>query len=282
MKRELLEQFQLGEFASRLESYEKPAIAFQLSDQTATSSTRSKLGGLPLLPTSYSWPRSSQRDLDFLLQIDLAEIADLDPTEALPPSGILSFFYDLENQPWGYDPTHLDFFRVEFFPEQLLSTNPPPGTTTEIPERSLTFSRALTLPHPWSRPFDRLQLECQLTKAEIRQYCDFLAVYDAQSYPDDRPSHRLFGHSENIQGDMQLEAQLVSNGLYCGDPSGYNDPKAKELEAGADDWLLLLQLDSDDHADLMWGDVGMLYYWIRSDDLINRRFRRSWMTLQCG
>jgi uncharacterized protein YwqG len=81
---------------------------------------------------------------------------------------------------------------------------------------------------------------------------------------------------------MQLEAQLVSNGLYCGDPSGYNDPKAKELEAGADDWLLLLQLDSDDHADLMWGDVGMLYYWIRTDDLINRRFRRSWMTLQCG
>jgi hypothetical protein len=35
-------------------------------------------------------------------------------------------------------------------------------------------------------------------------------------------AHRILGHSTNIQGDMQLEAQLVTNGLYCGDPSGYN------------------------------------------------------------
>jgi uncharacterized protein YwqG len=80
---------------------------------------------------------------------------------------------------------------------------------------------------------------------------------------------------------MQLEAQLVTNGLYCGNETGYKDPRRKGLESGADDWMLLLQLDSDDAAEFMWGDSGMLYYWIRKQDLASSRFDRVWMTMQC-
>ena len=40
----------------------------------------------------------------------------------------------------------------------------------------------------------------------------------------------------NVQGDMQLEAQLVMNGLYCGDPSGYHDPRAAKLEKTCEEW----------------------------------------------
>ena len=80
---------------------------------------------------------------------------------------------------------------------------------------------------------------------------------------------------------MQLEAQLVTNGLYCGSPTGREDPRRKTLEPGADDWVLLLQFDSEDTIDVMWGDCGMLYYWIRNDDLANGRFDNVWMTLQC-
>ena len=38
------------------------------------------------------------------------------------------------------------------------------------------------------------------------------------------------------------------------------------LEAGADDWRLLLQVNSDDYAGWMWGDVGRVYFWIRRQD----------------
>jgi uncharacterized protein YwqG len=93
--------------------------------------------------------------------------------------------------------------------------------------------------------------------------------------------HRLLGHSCNIQGDMQLEAELVTNGLYCGDSSGYKDPKAKILQPMASQWKLLFQLDSDSVGDFMWGDGGMLYYWIRQSDLVNRNFEKHWMTMQC-
>jgi uncharacterized protein YwqG len=66
---------------------------------------------------------------------------------------------------------------------------------------------------------------------------------------------------------MQLECQLVTNGLYCGDASGYDDPRRRALETGATDWRLLLQIDSDDVLGSMWGDSGRVYFWIREQDV---------------
>lgn len=94
--------------------------------------------------------------------------------------------------------------------------------------------------------------------------------------------HRLLGHPDPVQGDMQLECQLVTNGLYCGNATGYQDPRAETLRAGASEWRLLLQIDSEDQASMMWGDVGRIYYWIRQPDLLSRDWDRSWLILQCS
>ena len=85
-----------------------------------------------------------------------------------------------------------------------------------------------------------------------------------------------------VQNDMQLECELVSGGLYCGNPSGYEDPRAASLAAGAADWRLLLQIDTDDDANMMWGDCGMLYWWMRDDDIRNGRWDRAHLILQCS
>jgi len=74
---------------------------------------------------------------------------------------------------------------------------------------------------------------------------------------------------------------LVTNGVYAGNASGYKDPRRRELEPGAHDWTLLLQIDSDDNAKMMWGDAGMLYVWIRRQDLASREFDKAWTILQC-
>ncbi|HKQ31389.1 MAG TPA: YwqG family protein, partial [Burkholderiales bacterium] len=103
------------------------------------------------------------------------------------------------------------------------------------------------------------------------------ALFRAAAPTAEGPHHRFGGYSENLQGDMQLEAELVTHGLYCGDETGYNDPRAKTLAATCEQWALLLQLDSNDAAGVMWGDMGMLYYWIRSADLAARDFSKSWM-----
>jgi uncharacterized protein YwqG len=54
------------------------------------------------------------------------------------------------------------------------------------------------------------------------------------------------------------------------------------LQPGAIDWEMLLQIDSDDNAKMMWGDVGRIFYWIPRNDLRARNFEATWMILQCG
>jgi len=281
MDRKLLQQHDLDRIETILDHFMKPAIAFHLEDIAARKASRSKLGGSPLVPKGFVWPLSSERELDFLLQIDLADIRQLDPIGALPSSGVLTFFYDLENQPWGYDPARLDGFRVQLFEENDLIQGYVPNSELQLPERCLSFSSALTLPYFGSRAYDLFEQEAGLTADEVDRYSEFIAAHNRLYWTHGSGLHRMFGNSENIQNDMQLEAQLVTHGFYCGNSSGYNDPRAKELEAGCDDWILLLQLDSDDGADIMWGDVGMLYFWIRYQDLYALRFDRTWMTLQC-
>jgi uncharacterized protein YwqG len=80
---------------------------------------------------------------------------------------------------------------------------------------------------------------------------------------------------------MALEAQLASNGVYVGVPEGYSSPKRMALEAGVKDWRLLLQIDSDDDARMMWGDSGRLYFWVREDEARRGDFSGAWMVLQC-
>jgi uncharacterized protein YwqG len=81
---------------------------------------------------------------------------------------------------------------------------------------------------------------------------------------------------------MELECQLVSKGVYCGDSEGFMSSKARTLSAGATDWRLLLQIDTDDEAQMMWGDGGRLFFWIRDQDLLAQRFEDGWLILQCS
>jgi uncharacterized protein YwqG len=91
----------------------------------------------------------------------------------------------------------------------------------------------------------------------------------------------MFGWPDLVQNPMQLECQLASNGIYVGGAAGWRDPRVPQLEGGAAEWMLLLQVDTDDEAGWMWGDSGTLYYWIRRPDLAAGRFDRIWMIFQC-
>lgn len=91
----------------------------------------------------------------------------------------------------------------------------------------------------------------------------------------------MLGHPDLVQGDIFWESQLVSNGLYCGDNTAHNNPKIKELEQGIPEWMLLFQIDSDDNANMMWGDIGRIYFTIKKQDLKNKNFDTIWSSFQC-
>ncbi len=108
------------------------------------------------------------------------------------------------------------------------------------------------------------------------------AYFDLSHEEGREPLHQLFAYADPIQwGYMQLECQEVTNGISIKERSAYYDLHRKELDRKALDWKLLLQLDSDDDARMMWGDGGRLYFWICIDDLQKRAFDKVWMILQC-
>jgi uncharacterized protein YwqG len=190
----------------------------------------------------------------------------------LPPSGRLLFFYDTEKQPWGFDPRDRGGWAVLHTID--LSTSPVrPSPTPPLPRHGVSFESITSFPS-WERPEVSA---LQLTDAEADSLIDMKsAVYR------NGPCHQVDGFPNPIQGDdMELECQLVSNGLYCGNSSGYESAEAAALRGGASEWRLLLQVDSDDDLKVMWGDGGVLYFWIREADARAGRFDNAWVVLQC-
>jgi uncharacterized protein YwqG len=235
----------------------------------------SKLGGRPDVPPGFSWPTFRGRPQSFIAQVNLSEVHALPGGAVLPSSGLLSFFYDSEQSVWGFDPKDRAGWAVLHSPAEVSVQRAP--FPASLPEHA-RYAPSLLAPRlestfaPWESS-DLVALGLSFDQAGVYS--------DAIPEPESELIHRLLGHPDPIQGDMQLEAQLAFHGLNCGDPSGYQDPRAESLGRGATDWRLLLQIDSDDDARMMWGDVGRLYYWIRRADLAGNRFDDVWLILQC-
>jgi len=135
----------------------------------------------------------------------------------------------------------------------------------------LSFYNQFELPDYYSNYGE----EFELSEEERDKYWDLCDL-------EEMTINKILGHSNNIQGEMELECELVTNGIYCGSPEGYKSEKAKELAKNYKHWNLLLQIDSNDEANMMWGDVGRIYLWITDEDLKNKNFENSWLILQCG
>ena len=235
----------------------------------------SRLGGKPQGLPLVDWPKRNGAPLAFLCQLDLSQIRSANGPDWLPGDGSLLFFYDAEEQPWGFDPADRGSWAVIHLP----SGQPPDATEATpgpgFPEKRLIAHSSQNLPQANS---DRIGIDLQ--ELSDREFDSLFDASDAQY--GSLPAHQVGGYASPIQGDdMELEAQLVSNGIYCGDPEGYQGPRAEDLKSGAEDWVLLLQLDSDDDVDMMWGDGGRLYFWIREQDARRADFGNVWLVLQC-
>jgi uncharacterized protein YwqG len=251
----------------------------------------SRIGGSPDVVPGFQWPRwapSKQRDdkfgqpwkpdsptpLGFVAQIDLSAVPTLD--EALPGSGWLYFFYDRYCEPWGFDPADRGCCRViyENCDRSVLERTKPPadaGSEHIAQPCAVEAWPELTLPD------DLPQIRYGTDAYEAyRRLCDELSAGGGPWI------HRLLGYPQLIQNPMELECQLASNGVYCGNPEGYQSDHAKALEHGAADWRLLLQIDTDEEGPgWMWGDVGRIYFWLKRQDLGSLRFDDIWLIFQC-
>lgn len=275
--RRIAEEVGLGRVAEAIESQAVTSLRFDLQQQEFVAPGRTRFGGVPDLPLGTEWPRWNEVPLIFIGQIALSDLGGTSVQGELPEAGVVSFFYGGSEKAWGFDPAERGASRVLYFaPDQRLErVTEPDGIPQDGPLAPCAWQPRdeLTVP-PWE---SSLVETWALSKQEREAY---FTVADKVVDPEQEPINRLLGHPDPVQGDMQLECQLVTNGVYMG--GGLDDPRADALRPGAVDWRLLLQIDSDEALGSMWGDVGRVYFWIRDADLRAGRFDASWHVMQCA
>ncbi len=243
-------------------------------DESTLTVGASKLGGLPDLPAGVTWPVWQELPQSFIAQVRLDDAHAADTSKLLPASGMLWFFYDAQQKTYGAGPADAGGWSVLYSlnPSGLKRTPAPAQlpATSRFHACSIRYASELTLSQQ-----PKLEIpNCDWTDAEQKQYETLLSTFPT---PADHAAihHRMLGFPDLIQDDTRQQSQLASHGV-----TSMNDPRAADLLKVAKDWLLLLQVDSDEHAGMAWGDTGMLYYSIVQSDLQAQHFDHTWLVLQ--
>ena len=251
----------------------------------------SKFYGTPDLPADFDWPYykgtdfegvTKNRPLAFLAQINLGEAAQYDRTGLLPKTGVLSFFYETVSMEWGFELKSEGYARVYYFPETegLVPTQIPEETKEwSVGEQTLTFADAVSLlsSFAYSRRSGK--------EVDWDTYNELRAEfgYDAAAH-EDNPM-KMLGYADEIQNEMEPECELYSRGIDGDVQEELSEEEEAELvRNAADHWVLLFQMGTveDDETELMYGDCGLIYFWIRKEDLAARNFHHVRLILQCG
>lgn len=220
----------------------------------------SRLGGLPMVPPDWIWPDA----LFFYAQIDLASVAPFDSAGLLPKSGVLLFFgaedYDYSDNGETLSPN----CRVFYFPkaENLVEAPAPAGF---LPVQLSSGEAAIYRPLPViarshiSFPTSYASSWQPLEAVDEGRLGSLIGALHDRSYHFWR-SHQMLGHHAFCDGDFTDVLNLSDEDRALGE------------------WLLLLQLDSDDNLGTMFNDAGVYFFGIAAVDLAAARFDR----VRCG
>lgn len=235
----------------------RPAIALRATraeDENIAVGT-SKFGGTPDVPAGFEWPMWQEVPINFMAQINLDEIAAFDVENVLPSSGVLSFFY-YDLNPEEDDPLLVHgleeekgAWRVFHFTSPLERTEGPLGWKNEssIGSGRMTASLLVDLPQrPLEISDDWSNEQWQIHESLMER----LAI--------EKP-HLMLGYPVPHWWDARIDAARITG------------------RGEAEDWVLLLQLNSDEELHWNWGDVGSLFYLVHRDDLKAGDFSRVWL-----
>lgn len=233
-------------------------IHVQPTKSLAHKVASSRLGGSPNLPVGWTYPTFQNEPLVFIGQLNLEEIQAAGVANELPERGLLYFFYEAAEQSVYGELKNRDGWRVLYFDGDLSTLQPAPypgdheyGT---LPANDLLLRKGLSL---------HAEAITVPDKYWDAYYDEFLPAFSEinGSY---LCNHQILGHPHNIQGDVFEEIDYFRN-----------------VESGGP-YTLLLQVDSDEtNLNVMWGDVGTIYFVIANDDLRARRFENSYFSYQC-
>ena len=246
---------------------------------------KSKIGGKPYLPKDFIWPYYQEFPLSFLAQINLEEVNSFDKDKLLPSTGMLYFFYELETEEWGYELKNKGCAKVFYYEDtsnfELIDFPKDMKDYCQIPEFKVTFKANIS--YPSYEDFDIIHNGGKEVADNYEDFQDaYFDIYNKHMESFDSYT-KLLGHPEVIQNPMEEECEAVTRGFDMGGMESYPKQYQKEIRSASKDWILLFQMDTVETSnyELMFGDSGHIYFWIKKEDLANKNFENIWLILQC-
>ena len=281
--RQRIDEVGLGHHAEALMGVASAAIRLtpnRMDDAGPLGVTR--LGGLPDLPPGVEWPIVDGILLEFVGQFRLEDLAPYDEEERLPKSGMLYFFFD--GMLTGYDRSQGKDHRAVLYcdgPLDVLERRDEPEHDHAYFD--IFYPCALDYETVWMLPPEE---EIDEEDAFFPPVVPILTSMDeGRTYRELRKrvfAHQLLGHPAEVQsGEMRLGVVTAQDteGYFATDRYGNYDHR-DELVEEMGRWCLLAQFQSDRPTGMDWGCGGMIYFWIREEDLAARRFDRVYGELE--
>ncbi|PKN90934.1 MAG: DUF1963 domain-containing protein [Chloroflexi bacterium HGW-Chloroflexi-6] len=251
-------------FKKNIEASIKPFIEIKASQEENLLLWQSKFGGLPYFPKDLEYPKDAKGQPMFLLaQINFAESPKL---EKFPKAGILQFYISGGDDLYGAileDLGKQDGFRVLYFPEVF-------------EDESKLITDFGFLPEPDMLPFGKsCSLKFSLKHAPVTandyQFESLVIGQGADSGPD---IDKVYSEYETT---FPAYGHRIGGYPYFTQSDPRNDEKYKNQQ-----YVLLFQMDSDEEAGILWGDVGVGNFFITEQDLQKKDFSRVLYSWDCG
>nr|WP_240946416.1 DUF1963 domain-containing protein [Pseudomaricurvus alkylphenolicus] len=249
----------------------------------------SRLGGWPDLPDGTAWPTWEGRPMGFIGQINLSELASVQPDIRLPTGGIVLFFLGCSEETFSSE--HLD--KETYLLDILLGSRPEhkdgwqaiyadPETTLARTEYTGKIAPELFAPCLVRIVKGGLPLPNEMTAAyssldfETDEREHFNEVLDAIS--EEEPDNQVSGYPALLQYmPPEFFCTLAAQGK---DPYAYpkeGTPEYHDLLEAASKMGLLVQFTSDVNAGFLWGDGGHLYFYGDRAEMEQGNFENCWV-----
>ncbi|TNH02479.1 DUF1963 domain-containing protein [Testudinibacter sp. TR-2022] len=207
----------------------------------------SQFGGQPYFKKGEQWPKSNNgKNLEFIFQIFNNEHLQL-------PQGIalIQFYYDWEELPWD---TEDDGWLVKIYKtieKENIEFIDKPNELGKSKYCEISFSPTKSLPD-----WEGIDLHCH-SAAKLSCVLN-----------EDEPWDSYEQIVTKLIGQQSYQSQLGGYPMWVQGESTPEDAEGNPMR-------LLFQIDSEDNAGLMWGDVGLIYVFY------DEKSERIEFTLQC-
>lgn len=251
---------ELMQYFNLITSTRQHIVSISTAVSNCTSRIDSKIGGEPYLPQGANYPQINGTPCKMLVQLNCSDFKLMHLDLDMPKKGIIQFWYPVDDYSFGIGlkdgkPNHFCIF----YPDIAQELEPLSQEQVNIAKCDDFISS------------DTLKLH-------------FTQEFEYLSFDDEYACTKTYSNKIDLNDDELAETfynYLSNSGSKIGGYAFFtqSDPRMYGPDSEFDDWVLLLQIDTDEN--LMWGDSGVGNWFIRKSDLAKRDFSKILFNWDC-